>query len=84
MNEIIQEHTGVLVVMRCWCGIQHAVPNSMRNEQIRQHNGPGTTMSIFCPLGHKHFPSGVSPADPRDTEASRRSQKAAKGENDEQ
>ncbi len=60
MAEIIQEHTGVLVVMRCFCGIQHAVPNSLANEQRRQHNKGETVMGIFCPLGHQHSPSGVS------------------------
>lgn len=61
--ETIQEHTGVLVVLRCWCGVQHAVPKSLRDLQIRQHNDGRTVQGIHCPLGHVHVPSGQTEAD---------------------
>ena len=49
-----------LVVLRCWCGIAHAVPSTLRNEQLRQHHdGTGRVMSIFCPLGHEHAPGST-------------------------
>jgi hypothetical protein len=50
-----------LVVMTCWCGINHAVPQNLRDFQMRQHNdGKQQVMSIFCPLGHQHAPAGRS------------------------
>jgi hypothetical protein len=57
----LHEHVGELVVLRCWCGIQHAVPSSLRNEQVRAHNR-GHSMLIYCPLGHQHQPAGESEA----------------------
>jgi hypothetical protein len=30
----LREHSGVLVVVRCWCGIQHGIPESLRNERL--------------------------------------------------
>lgn len=62
--ETIQERTGVLVVLRCWCGVQHAVPQSLRDLQLRQHNdGHSVVKSIYCPLGHQHVPSGATEVD---------------------
>lgn len=53
----ISEYVGELVVLRCWCGIQHAVPSTLRTEQLRKREN-GKVMSIFCPLGHTHVPAG--------------------------
>lgn len=53
----VSEYAGQLVVLRCWCGVQHAVPQSLRDEQMRYHN-TGRSMSIYCPLGHTYVPSG--------------------------
>lgn len=55
----ISEHCGQLVVLRCWCGIQHAVPESLRNEQLRLHDLK-KSMVVYCPLGHTHVPAGKS------------------------
>ena len=55
--------TTELVIMRCWCGVQHAVPESLRKEQIRKHDDGKVPMGIYCPLGHSHVPSGKSEAD---------------------
>ncbi len=63
MTETIQEYTGRLVVLRCWCGIQHAVPESLRRAQIKCHDENRDPLYIICPLGHKHQPGGVSQAD---------------------
>src|SRR4051812_17173348 len=50
---------GTLVVLTCWCGMKHAVPEDLRNFQLRQHNdGVKNVVSIYCPLGHQHIPSG--------------------------
>ncbi len=43
----ITEQVGLLVVTRCWCGIQHAVPQSFL-ATVRSDS----KKSIFCPLGH--------------------------------
>lgn len=56
--------TTELVIVRCWCGIQHAVPRSLRNEQLRQHNdGWKNVTSIHCPVGHTHSPVGETECD---------------------
>ena len=60
MTETIT-YEGTLVVLNCWCGISHAVPRSLRNEQLRKHE-VGQSMDVFCPLGHAHVPSGESKA----------------------
>lgn len=55
----LREKSGELVVLRCWCGIQHAVPKSLRDVQMRQHNdGRRDVQVIHCPLGHAHVPKG--------------------------
>jgi len=59
----LQENSGQLVVMRCWCGIQHAVPASLRTEQLRQHNDGKNVMGVYCPLGHTHVPAGEREVD---------------------
>lgn len=56
----IMEYAGQLVVLRCWCGIQHAVPEALYGEQLRQHNDGQSSTPIYCPLGHKHCPAGES------------------------
>jgi len=53
---------GTLVVLTCWCGIAHAVPQSLRDEQLRQHES-GHAMDVYCPLGHSHVPAGESRAE---------------------
>jgi len=57
----IAEYTGILVVVRCWCGIQHAVPESLHIEQRRKHDDGGS-LSIYCPRGHTYVPAGQSKA----------------------
>lgn len=53
-------YEGTLVTVTCWCGIHHAVPESLRNEQQRQHDDGKQVRSIYCPLGHTHVPVGES------------------------
>lgn len=63
MTATISEHYGVLVVKRCWCGIQHAVPQSLHDLQRRQHDEKcrrDPIVAIYCPLGHRHYPAGES------------------------
>jgi hypothetical protein len=57
----LREHSGVLVVVRCWCGIQHGIPESLRNEALRGR-GRGT-VKVWCPLGHSWHYTGESEAD---------------------
>lgn len=52
-----------LIILRCWCGVQHAVPESLRNEQKRQHDAGENPRGIYCPLGHSHVPAGKSECD---------------------
>lgn len=48
----ITGYTDTLVVEQCWCGIQHAVPQSLIDEQRRQFNRGQKQIGIYCPLGH--------------------------------
>lgn len=61
--ETLREQSGVLVVERCWCGIQHAVPQSLRDMQIQQHRDGRMQQGIYCPLGHKWLYSGEAEVD---------------------
>lgn len=61
--ETIFEDTGRLVVVRCWCGIQHAIPQSLDDEQMRAFNDGKEPKGIFCPLGHKYIPAGIPEID---------------------
>ncbi len=48
-----------LVRVKCWCGCVHAVPENLRNEQLRQFNdGYKSVMSLYCPMGHPYSPAG--------------------------
>lgn len=51
-------YTGELVILTCWCGVTHAVPDSLRDEQLRQHDAGRSPLGIYCPLGHTHIPAG--------------------------
>lgn len=62
-DDVIIEFTDTLVVVTCWCGINHAVPRDLRNFQLRQHRDGQRVTSIFCPLGHSHAPAGKSEAE---------------------
>ena len=59
----LKEEQGQLTVVRCWCGIQHAVPASLRDEQLRKFNDGGQPQTIYCPLGHRYKPAGVTAAE---------------------
>ena len=41
-------YTGNLIVEACWCGIQHAIPGT-----LRQRAKDDTSFGIYCPLGHQ-------------------------------
>lgn len=56
-------YTSELVVLTCWCGMPHAVPGELRRHQMRQHENGQDVVSIYCPLGHGHVPSGKSKID---------------------
>lgn len=45
------EFVGELTVVRCWCGIQHAIPSGLRSHQMREQDA-GRSYTVFCPLGH--------------------------------
>lgn len=62
-DDLTIEFTDTLVVVTCWCGINHAVPSNLRSLQQRQHDdGERQVMVIYCPLGHKHLPAGKGAA----------------------
>jgi hypothetical protein len=63
MAETISEYIGVLVVKRCWCGIQHAVPKSLIDQQQREMERGDKQTGIFCPLGHNWICAGKSDAE---------------------
>lgn len=54
--------TDTLVVVTCWCGINHAVPQDLRDYQQRCHNDGREVPDIYCPLGHTHVPAGEGEA----------------------
>jgi hypothetical protein len=60
-------YRGQLTVVTCWCGMRHAVPEELRDfqmRQMRQHrDGDRDVTSIYCPLGHGHVPSGKGEAE---------------------
>lgn len=68
------QYTGKLTVVSCWCGTSHAVPSDLRDYQLRQFDRGAEPVSIYCPLGHSHIPSGEPRAAllERQLEASRR------------
>lgn len=51
-------YTGTLTVLRCWCGITLAVPQDLRDHQLRHHHDGTSEVGIYCPLGHQFIPSG--------------------------
>lgn len=56
------KYTAELVVVTCWCGTRHAVPEELRDIQDRQHRDGLAVIGIYCPLGHQHIPSGKGEA----------------------
>lgn len=58
MENTLLEKTGLLIVTRCWCGVQHGVPESLYRMVERQHNSGEAQTSIYCPLGHQWSFSG--------------------------
>lgn len=67
MSGLTMEFTDTLVVITCWCGMNHAVPEELRNYQLRCHKNGRDVPSIYCPLGHSHAPAG-KPAVERERE----------------
>lgn len=56
---MIYEDIGELVVVRCWCGVQHAIPDILRKAQIEARDR-GSNKVVFCPLGHEYIARGES------------------------
>lgn len=56
------EYTETLVVVQCWCGTNHGVPEGLRAYQLRMHRDGGEVPSIYCPHGHAHSPAGPGKA----------------------
>jgi hypothetical protein len=61
-NDLTITFTEELVVLTCWCGINHAVPRNLRAFQERQHRDGEKVTPIWCPLGHTHQPAGEGKA----------------------
>lgn len=55
-------YNGTLIVLTCWCGIRHAIPSELSDEQLRERDA-GRQREVFCPLGHSHIPAGPSRLD---------------------
>lgn len=64
-------YSGELVILSCWCGIAHAIPDDLRSYQLREQDA-GRNFSVYCPLGHQYVPKG-----PSRLERERRSREAA-------
>lgn len=53
-------YTGTLVVETCWCGMRHAIPQTLRDHMNAQHEKGQKQIGIYCPLGHSWIFSGKS------------------------
>lgn len=62
MNETIIAAGTTLVTEQCWCGIWHAVPKSLVDNQRRQFQDGEKQTSIHCPIGHGWVIKGESEA----------------------
>jgi len=58
MSTIKTDCGNELTILQCWCGVEHAVPTVRRKLQLRQFNDGEGMIDIYCPEGHKHYPSG--------------------------
>lgn len=58
MNATLQ-YSGQLTVVTCWCGMRHAVPEELREFQLRKHDNGQGDFYIYCPLGHQYTPAGT-------------------------
>lgn len=56
-------YEGTLVVVKCWCGMAHAVPEDLADYQRRAHADGTAVPDIYCPLGHCHVPAGKGRAE---------------------
>lgn len=65
MHDTFTTHVGdeTLIVLKCWCGMRHAVPESLRAEQMRQYDNRLEVMGVHCPMGHSHVPKGERECD---------------------
>jgi hypothetical protein len=55
-------YSGQLVIVKCWCGITHAVPHELYDYQQRQHRDGERQRAIYCPLGHDWYMAGEGEA----------------------
>lgn len=55
-------YVGELVVVTCWCGMRHAVPEELDDFQARQRRDGRDQTAIYCPLGHTHIRAGEGEA----------------------
>lgn len=62
MSNLFSSVSVDLVIVTCWCGIPHAVPNELRNKQLRDHRDGREQTSIYCPLGHSYIIAGEGEA----------------------
>lgn len=51
-------YSGTLIVVTCWCGMKHGVPEELREHQRRQFDNNERPVHLYCPLGHAHVPAG--------------------------
>lgn len=63
MTKYVSGEEGVLAVIRCWCGIQFAIPGVLDALRHRQHDNGLQVQVVFCPMGHQLVPSGEQEID---------------------
>jgi hypothetical protein len=56
-------YTGSLSIVTCWCGIRHAVPQELRDYQLRQKRDGVRQIDVYCPLGHPYTIAGKGEAE---------------------
>lgn len=72
------EFTDTLVVVTCWCGVNHAVPENLRKEQLARHRDGLSPLGIYCPVGHSHVPRGKGEAEELRERLERERERAAR------
>lgn len=56
-------YRGALVANTCWCGIRHAIPQELYDNQHSQWEDGRTQRVIYCPLGHSYTIAGEGEAE---------------------
>lgn len=60
MDIVLLEQIGELTVVRCWCGVQYAIPHSLHTV-MKLERERGRDHFVHCPSGHQWSMAGETP-----------------------